>query len=189
MGTQLALPQRHRAPQFSAHVYCAKTAVWIKMALGMDVGLNPGDFVLNRKPAQPLPKMGAEPSPQFSAHFYDGQMAGCIKMPLRMEVGLSPGDFVLDEDQPPLPKKGGDPKILDPCLLCPNGCMDQDATWYGGRPRPRRHCVRWGPNCRSPKRGRSLLPNFRPMSILAKRLDGSRWHLTWRWVLVQVTLC
>jgi len=23
--------------------------------------------------------------------------------------------------------------------------MDQDATWYGGRLRPRRHCVRWGP--------------------------------------------
>ena len=23
--------------------------------------------------------------------------------------------------------------------------MDQDATWYGGRPRPRPHCVRWGP--------------------------------------------
>jgi len=22
--------------------------------------------------------------------------------------------------------------------------MDQDSTWYGGRPRPRRHCVRWG---------------------------------------------
>jgi len=22
--------------------------------------------------------------------------------------------------------------------------------------------------------------NFRPMSIVAKRLDGSRWHLAWR---------
>jgi len=22
--------------------------------------------------------------------------------------------------------------------------MDQDTTWYGGRPRPKRHCVRWG---------------------------------------------
>jgi len=25
--------------------------------------------------------------------------------------------------------------------------MDQDATWYEGRPRPRRHCVRWEPSC------------------------------------------
>jgi len=24
--------------------------------------------------------------------------------------------------------------------------MDQDATWYGGRPRPTRHCVRCGPS-------------------------------------------
>jgi len=27
------------------------------------------------------------------------------------------------------------------------------------------------------------------MSIVAKRLDGSRWHLAWRWALVQATLC
>jgi len=31
--------------------------------------------------------------------------------------------------------------FFDPCLLWPNGWMDDDATWYGGRPRPRRHCV------------------------------------------------
>jgi len=30
-------------------------------------------------------------------------------------------------------------------VLWPNGWMDQDATWYGDRPRPRLHCVRWGP--------------------------------------------
>jgi len=24
--------------------------------------------------------------------------------------------------------------------------MDQDATWYIGKPRPRHHCVRWGPS-------------------------------------------
>jgi len=28
--------------------------------------------------------------------------------------------------------------------------MDQDATWYGGRPRPWPDCVRWGPSS-SPK--------------------------------------
>jgi len=33
------------------------------------------------------------------------------------------------------------------------------------------------------------LPNFQPMSIVAKRLDGSRWHLAWRWALVHATLC
>jgi len=24
--------------------------------------------------------------------------------------------------------------------------MDQDATWYGGRPQPWQHCVRWEPS-------------------------------------------
>jgi len=54
-------------------------------------------------------------------------------MPLGMEVGLGPGDFVLDGD-PALPP---------------------------------------------PKKGR-VPPNFRPMSIVAKRLDGSEHHLVRR---------
>jgi len=45
--------------------------------------------------------------------------------------------------------------------------MDQDATWYGGRPRPRPHCARCGPI--SPKRDTAPRPSFRPMSIVAKR--------------------
>jgi len=49
---------------------------------------------------------------------------------------------VLDGD--PVPPKGAQPPIFSPCLLWPNGWMDQDATWYGGRSRSRRHCVRWG---------------------------------------------
>ena len=45
-----------------------------------------------------------------------------------------------------LPQKNrhGPHTIFGPCLLWPNGWMDQDATWYGGKPRPRRRCVRWG---------------------------------------------
>ena len=35
--------------------------------------------------------------------------------------------------------------VCDVGVLWTNGWMDQDATWYGGRPRPRRHYVRWGP--------------------------------------------
>ena len=73
-------------------------AGWIEMPLGMEVGLDPGDFVLDGDPALPRQK-GADP--QFSAHFYCGQTAGCIKMPLGMEVGLSPGNFVLDGDPTP----------------------------------------------------------------------------------------
>jgi len=72
-------------------------AAWIKMPLGMELDLGPGDFVLDGDPS-PLPKKEAEP-PKFSAHVYCGQTAGCIKMPLGMEVGLSPRDFVLDGTQ------------------------------------------------------------------------------------------
>jgi len=41
--------------------------------------------------------------------------------------------------------------VFGPCLLWPNGWMDQDASWYGGKPRRRRRCVRWG--CSSPLKG------------------------------------
>jgi len=40
-----------------------------------------------------------------------------------------------------------------------------------------------------PKMVQSPLPHFWPMSIVVKRLDGSRWHLAWTWALVQATLC
>jgi len=112
----------------------------------------------------PLPKKGAEPPPQFLAHVYCGRMAGCIKMPLGMEVGLSPGDFVLNGDPSP-PQEGAGPPVFGACLLWPNGCMVQDATWYGGMPRPRRHYVRWGPNSPSPKRGRAPSSIFGPCQL------------------------
>jgi len=54
--------QRGGAPsQFSAHFYCAQTAGCIKMPLGMEVGLSPGEFVLDGDPA-PSPKRGGAPS-------------------------------------------------------------------------------------------------------------------------------
>jgi len=94
------------------------------MKLGMQIGLGPGHTVLDGD-QRPLPQRGTHP--QFLAHMCCGQMAAWIKMPLGMEVGLAlgPGDFVLDGDPAPA-QQGGGP------------------------------------------------PNFRPMSIAAKRLDGSR---------------
>jgi len=51
------------------------------------------------------------------------------------------------------------PMLSDRCPVCavclsvcnvgvmwPKGWMDQDVTLYGGRPRSRPHCVRWGPS-------------------------------------------
>jgi len=65
-------------------------------------------------------------------------------MALGMEVGLGPENIVLDGDPAPPEKKAQPHPIFVPCLLWPNGWMDEDATWYGSRPRPRSHCVRRG---------------------------------------------
>jgi len=109
-------------------VYCDQMVGWIKMKLGMQVGLGFGHTVLDWDPAQlHLPKRGR--SPRFSAHICCGQMAGWIKMPLGREVGLSPSDIVLDGDPAPLSERGQSPPVFYAYLLWPNGWMDQGATW------------------------------------------------------------
>jgi len=97
-------------------------------------------------------------------------------MTLGVQVGLGPGHIVFDGDPAlPLPKGGSGPPIFGPYLFQPNGCTDQDATWYGGRTRPRRLCVRWGYRCPPQKRAEPPNSKFPPMFIVAKPLDGSRW--------------
>jgi len=92
-------------------------------------------------------------------------------MVLGMEVGLGPGHIVLDGDPAPLPKKGTEPRPqFSAHFYCgqragyikmPLG-MEVDLSpgdfVLDGDPAP------------SPQRGRA--PNFRPMSIVAKRLHG-----------------
>jgi len=56
------------------------------------------------------------------------------------EVGLGSGHIVLDGDL--VPPKGAQPPIFGTCLSWTNNWMDEDATWCGGKPRPRPHCVR-----------------------------------------------
>jgi len=160
MRTQLPLPQKGEdpPPQFSANFCCGQTAGWIKMTLGMEVGLGPGHILLDKDPAT-LPKRGH--SPQFSVNLwatvcktvlpmlsdrclsvclsclfvtlvYCGQTVGRIKMKLVMQVGLVPGHIVLD----------GDPATPHP-------------------------------------KGNSH-PNFRPIYVAAKWLHGSRCHLVRR---------
>ena len=98
-------------------------------------------------------------------------MAAWIKMSLGMEIGLSPGDFVLDGDPVPFTQKGAEPPspIFGPLLLWPNSCMHQNATLYRARPRPTR-LLDGDPVAPFPKGGGP--PNFRPMFIAAKWLDG-----------------
>jgi len=96
-------------------------------------------------------------------------------MALGMEVGLGLGHIVLDGDPAPPPQKGG---TAPPQFSAPVYCV-QTAGWIkvplgtkvglspgyivlDGDPAP-------------PKRGTAL--NFRLVSIVAKRLDGTRRHL------------
>jgi len=107
-------------PQFSSHFYCGQTAGWMKLVLGMEVRLSPGDFVLDGDPVNPSQKGGG--APKLSAHVYwakwlDG--SNC-HLPRRLCVRWGPS--------PPLHKGGGAPSpIFGPFLLWPNGWMHQDA--------------------------------------------------------------
>ena len=83
---------------------------------------------------------------------YCGQMVGWTKVKLGVQVGLGRGHIVLDEDPAPL-SKGAQPPSLGNIVL-------------DGDPAP------------PPLKGHT--PKCRPMSIVAKRLDGLSYHLVWR---------
>jgi len=144
MGTHFSPQKGATAALTFRLLYCDQTAGWIKMPLGAEVGLVPGHVLLVGDPAPPQ-KRGH--SPQCSAHVCYGQTARWIKMSLGMKVGVGPGDIVFDGDPAP-PLKGAQPPppIFSPCLLWSDSWIDQDATWYRGRPQTRQHCVTWGPS-------------------------------------------
>jgi len=89
-----------------------QTVEWIKMKLGMQVGLGTDHIVLGETQL-PSTKKGMEPPAKFSARVFCGQTAGWIKMALGMEVGLGPCHIVLDPWGPssPLQKRGTAPKF------------------------------------------------------------------------------
>jgi len=140
-----------------------------------------GDVCKNRSPYAigPLSVLSVCLSVLSVTLVHCGQTVACIKMKLGVQVSLGPGHIVLDGDAAPPPPKGHSPPIFGPYLLWPNGCMDQDATWYGGRPWTRRLFVGWGPS--SPReKGTPTPPNLWPLSVVTKRLNGSRCHLVQR---------
>jgi len=59
-------------------------------------------------------------------------------MPLGMEIGVFSGDFVFDGD-PATPRKKEHPTQFLAHVYCgqtAGSWMDEDASWYGSRPRP-----------------------------------------------------
>jgi len=157
-------------------VYCGQTVGWIKMKLGMQVGFSPGHIVLDGDPPVPSQK-GTEP-PIFGPCLL-WPKGFWIKMPLGMEVGLGPGHILLEGDPTQLPKWGTGPQFLD------HICCGQMAGWIkiplcrevGLDPSNIAFDVDPAPP--PPKKGTEP-PNFRSMSIVVKRLDGSRCHLVRR---------
>jgi len=100
-------------------------------------------------------------------------------MKLGMQVGLGPGHIVLDGDPAPPPQWAQSPKFSA------HVCCGQMAGWMKlvlGKEvglGPSDFVLDGDPAPSSPKRGRSPVPNFRLISIVAKRLDVSRCHLVW----------
>jgi len=137
------------------------------MKLGLQIGLSPGHIVLDGDPGLPPPKGH---SPQFSTHICCGQMARWIKMPLGLKVCLDPSDIALDGFPAPPPQKRAEPPQFSAhayfgqtavCIKKPLGMqvsLDPSDIVLDGDP------------AALPKRA----PNFRPMSIVAKRLDQAR---------------
>ena len=152
-----SLPKEHSS-QFSAHVCCG----WMNQdAIWQGDKSRPRRYCVKWDPAPP----GKGTAALTFRSIYCGQMAGWIKVPLGTELGLPH----CVRWGPSFPKKGTQPPIFGSCLLWPNGWMDHDATWYGGKPLPTRRCVKWGPSSTHGKGHSSPTPSFRTMSIVAKR--------------------
>jgi len=89
--------------------------------------------------ANVLPSPKGEQSPQFSANVRYGQTTGWTKMALGIGRSASAQATLcsMETQLPPEQRAHPPPPSFGPCLLWPNGWMDEDTTWYGSRPRPR----------------------------------------------------
>jgi len=90
-----------------------------------------------------------------------------LSVPSVCDIGVLDQDdhIVLYEAQLPSPKGGGAPQqFFGPCLLWPNGWVDQCDTDHGGGPRSRPLCARWGLSY-LPNEGTEPLPIFGPFLL------------------------
>jgi len=119
----------------------------------------------------PFPKRGT--APKFSAHVCCGQPAAWIKMPLG-STGQASAQATLCHMGTQLPLKRGHSSPQFSAHVCCGQTAGQIKMPLGVevglyRPRPWPHCIRGDP---APPKGHDH--NFRPMSVVAKRLGASR---------------
>jgi len=149
-----------------ALVHCGQTVGWIKMKLGTEVRLDPGHIVLVGDPASP--GKGAQQPPICGPRLLwpNGRMD-------QHATWYGGRHIVLDGDPAPLiPKRGLSSQFSAHVY------GDQTARWIN---MPLGIEVKLGPG-HIVLHGDSATqepqpPNFRPMSVVAKRLDGSRCYL------------
>jgi len=142
------------------------------MKLCADVGLGPGYIVLDGDPASP-PKMAHSPPP-IRGPCLLCQIAGWIKMPLGKEVGLDqPRRHCVRWGPSSPPKRATEkpPTLFGPCILWPNGWITMPCSMEVSLGLGAGYIVLDGEH---QKKGTA--PNFRPVSVVDKQLDGSRCH-------------
>jgi len=159
-------------------VYCGQTVGWIKMKLGMQVGLGPGHIVLDGNPAPPPPKGVGVPFPIFGPcplwpngwMDHDGTWHRCWPWSMLHCARLGHCS--------PLQKGGGAHSQFSAHFYCGQTarCIKMSLGVEAGLSQGE-FVLDGDPAPPSLKRGRSHTPNFRPMSFVAKWLDGSRCHL------------
>ena len=139
--------------------------------VGMEVRLSPGDLVVLDGDPAPLPKKEAEPVPNFRP-IYCGRTAACIKMPFWYGARPQPRGLCVRWGHSPLPKKAAEasPKNFSAHVYCAQtaGCITMPLGMEVGLSPG--DFVFDG----DPKKGADPLPNFRPIFIVAKRLDELR---------------
>jgi len=147
-GDPAPLPNKEAEPPIFGPFLLFWPNGWMHQDATWYGGMPPPRRLCFRWGPRPLLPKGAEP-PILDARLlwpngFMDQDAWLKIMDQDLSLGLH--DIVLDGDPDPPPLKGHGPPIFGHCPLWQNGWMDQDATWYGCRPRPRRHCVRCGPS-------------------------------------------
>jgi len=78
MGTQLPPTERCTAAPTFQPMYCGQMAGWTRIPLGTEVGLGPGDTVLDWDSAPPPPKGAQKPPSHFLADVCCGQMVAHV---------------------------------------------------------------------------------------------------------------
>jgi len=99
-----AVPSEGYSPTFRPHVCCGQMAGWIKVSLGTEIDLEPGDIVLDGDHLPPPKKWGI--TDRTYRPTYCGRTAGRINMSLGAEIGYGPGNTVLDGDPASPPERG-----------------------------------------------------------------------------------